>query len=105
MAKRAPDVGAFPVFGDGRRMTVGLLGGSFDPAHEGHQRLAAYALKHLRLDQVWLLVTPGNPFKKTSGLGGFRGPDCVPHGEISDGRRIVATNIEAPPGHQIQIYR
>lgn len=97
MAKRAPDVGAFPVFGDGRRMTVGLLGGSFDPAHEGHQRLAAYALKHLKLDQVWLLVTPGNPFKKLQGSAAFEARLRSAR-RISDGRRIIATDIEARLG-------
>lgn len=97
MARRAPEVGAFPVFGDGRRMKVGLLGGSFDPAHEGHQRLAAYALKHLRLDQVWLLVTPGNPFKKHQGSEAFEARLRSAQ-RISDGRRIVATDIEAQLG-------
>ena len=44
-------------------MTVGLYGGSFDPPHEGHAHVARTALKRLRLDRVWWLVTPGNPFK------------------------------------------
>jgi nicotinate-nucleotide adenylyltransferase len=43
--------------------TVGLLGGSFDPAHGGHLHLTREALKRLRLDQVWWLVSPGNPLK------------------------------------------
>lgn len=42
---------------------VGLLGGSFDPPHEGHVHLTREALKRLRLDQVWWLVSPGNPIK------------------------------------------
>lgn len=42
---------------------VGLLGGSFDPAHEGHVRVTREALKRMGLDQVWWLVTPGNPLK------------------------------------------
>lgn len=44
-------------------MRIGLLGGSFDPAHEGHVHLTLEALKRLRLDRVWWLVTPGNPLK------------------------------------------
>ena len=44
-------------------MRVGLLGGSFNPAHAGHLHIARVALKRLRLDQVWLLVSPGNPLK------------------------------------------
>lgn len=42
---------------------IGLLGGSFDPAHDGHLALSRVALKRLRLDAVWWLVTPGNPLK------------------------------------------
>lgn len=42
---------------------VGLLGGSFDPPHAGHVHLTREALKRLRLDQVWWLVSPGNPLK------------------------------------------
>ncbi|SDX20971.1 nicotinate-nucleotide adenylyltransferase [Roseicitreum antarcticum] len=43
--------------------TVGLLGGSFDPAHDGHVHLSQQALRRLRLDRLWWLVTPGNPIK------------------------------------------
>ncbi len=42
---------------------IGLLGGSFDPAHEGHVHITREALKRFGLDQVWWLVTPGNPLK------------------------------------------
>jgi len=44
-------------------MVIGLLGGSFDPAHEGHAHITREAIKRLHLDQVWWLVTPGNPLK------------------------------------------
>ncbi len=47
---------------------VGLLGGSFDPAHEGHLHLSREALKRLALDHVWWLVSPGNPLKNTDAL-------------------------------------
>lgn len=43
---------------------IGLLGGSFDPAHEGHVHVTREALKRFGLDRVWWLVTPGNPLKK-----------------------------------------
>jgi nicotinate-nucleotide adenylyltransferase len=49
-------------------MRIGLLGGSFNPAHEAHREISLTALKRLGLDQVWWLVTPGNPLKNTSGL-------------------------------------
>ena len=51
----------FPVATKG--MVIGLLGGSFDPAHEGHVLITREALKRMGLDQVWWLVTPGNPLK------------------------------------------
>lgn len=42
---------------------IGLLGGSFDPPHEGHVHLTLEALKRLGLDQIWWMVSPGNPIK------------------------------------------
>ncbi len=44
-------------------MVIGLLGGSFDPAHDGHAHITREALKRLGLDRVWWLVSPGNPLK------------------------------------------
>ena len=46
-----------------KRMQVGLFGGSFNPPHEGHALVAEIALRTLRLDQLWWMVTPGNPLK------------------------------------------
>ena len=46
-----------------RGMVVGLLGGSFDPAHAGHVHITREAIKRMGLDRVWWLVTPGNPLK------------------------------------------
>ena len=46
-----------------RGMIIGLLGGSFDPAHEGHVHITHEALKRMGLHQVWWLVTPANPLK------------------------------------------
>ena len=51
-----------------RGMTIGLLGGSFNPPHQGHVAMSKLALKRLGLDQVWWLVTPGNPLKKNDNL-------------------------------------
>jgi len=44
-------------------MKVGLYGGSFNPPHQGHKLLAEMALKRFQLDQIWWMVTPGNPLK------------------------------------------
>ncbi len=49
-------------------MRIGLFGGSFNPAHEGHKLVATQCLKRLQLDAMWILVTPGNPLKDHSGL-------------------------------------
>ena len=42
---------------------IGLLGGSFNPAHRGHRNLSLHALRALGLDEVWWLVSPGNPMR------------------------------------------
>jgi nicotinate-nucleotide adenylyltransferase len=49
-------------------MRIGLFGGSFNPPHEGHLRASLVALRRLRLDCVWWLVTPGNPLKDNEAL-------------------------------------
>ena len=45
------------------RRRIGLLGGSFNPAHRGHRRISLAAARALALDEVWWLVSPGNPLK------------------------------------------
>jgi nicotinate-nucleotide adenylyltransferase len=52
-------------------MRVGLMGGSFNPAHSGHRHVALQALKRLSLHRVWCLVSPGNPLKSASELADF----------------------------------
>lgn len=47
---------------------IGLLGGSFNPAHGGHRRISLFALRALGLDEVWWLVSPGNPLKPKAGM-------------------------------------
>lgn len=51
-----------------RGMAVGLFGGSFNPPHSGHALVCETALRRLRLDRIWWMVTPGNPLKDTRGL-------------------------------------
>lgn len=51
-----------------RGMVVGLFGGSFNPPHEGHLLVAEIALRRLSLDQLWWMVTPGNPLKSRTEL-------------------------------------
>ena len=47
---------------------IGLLGGSFNPAHRGHRRISLAAIRKLGLDEVWWLVSPGNPLKPQAGM-------------------------------------
>jgi len=49
-------------------MRIGLFGGTFDPPHRAHLAASLLAMKRLKLDRVWWLVTPGNPLKDTRGL-------------------------------------
>ncbi|TIW44607.1 MAG: nicotinate-nucleotide adenylyltransferase, partial [Mesorhizobium sp.] len=52
----------------GKGVAVGLFGGSFNPPHAGHALVAEIALRRLALDQLWWMVTPGNPLKSTREL-------------------------------------
>ncbi len=52
---------AIPLYTNGMR--IGLLGGSFNPPHIAHRAISLFAIKRLKLDRVWWLVTPGNPLK------------------------------------------
>jgi nicotinate-nucleotide adenylyltransferase len=58
---------AVPLYTNGMR--IGLLGGSFNPPHDAHRAISLFAIKRLKLDRVWWLVTPGNPLKDHGGLG------------------------------------
>src|SRR6476620_314779 len=57
---------AIPFYSNGMR--IGLLGGSFNPPHVAHRAISLFAIKRLKLDRVWWLVTPGNPLKRSGAL-------------------------------------
>ncbi|WP_321395164.1 nicotinate-nucleotide adenylyltransferase [Emcibacter sp.] len=66
-----PPFSRFPLLPGGdkwRGMTIGLLGGSFNPAHAAHREISLSALKRLGLDHVWWLVSPQNPLKGTGDM-------------------------------------
>jgi nicotinate-nucleotide adenylyltransferase len=84
-------------WGDRRRARIGLLGGSFNPAHAGHRHVAEQALARLGLDQVWLMVSPGNPLKPARGMAPFA-RRLASARAVADGRRVLATDIEARLG-------
>lgn len=72
---------------------IGLLGGSFDPAHAGHVAITLTALKRFNLDRIWWLVSPGNPLKD-------RGPAAMSK-RLNHARQVIThprvevTDIEA----------
>jgi nicotinate-nucleotide adenylyltransferase len=76
---------------------IGLFGGTFDPPHEAHLAACLLALKRLRLDRVWWLVTPGNPLKDTSGLAPLDERVAAAR-ELAHHPRIVVTGLEAEIG-------
>ncbi|MBL9036545.1 MAG: nicotinate-nucleotide adenylyltransferase [Rhodospirillaceae bacterium] len=55
----------------GAARRIGLLGGSFNPAHQGHLDISLAALKYLGLDEIWWLVSPQNPLKPEAGMAPF----------------------------------
>lgn len=75
------------------RARVGLLGGSFNPAHQGHLHISRVALNKIRLDQVWWLVSPQNPLKSASGMAPLK--DRMDRArQVASDPRIVVTDIE-----------
>jgi len=75
-------------------MAVGLFGGSFNPPHAGHALVAETALRRLELDQLWWIVSPGNPLKDHSGLATLRERIALSLACVTD-PRIKVTAFEA----------
>lgn len=69
-------------------LRIGLLGGSFNPAHLGHLHISLEALKRLKLDAVWWLVSPQNPLKSSADMAPYpeRFASAV---EITKGQRQI----------------
>jgi nicotinate-nucleotide adenylyltransferase len=72
-------------------MRIGLLGGSFDPAHGGHLYVSDVAKKALKLDYVWWLVSPGNPLKSAPDALAVRLKRAR---LLARDQRIIVTGIE-----------
>jgi nicotinate-nucleotide adenylyltransferase len=77
-----------------RHRRIGLLGGSFNPAHGGHVHLSEAALRHLDLDEVWWMVSPQNPLKPVAGMAPFTGRLRQAWRVAAGHRRIRVTDIE-----------
>ncbi len=78
-------------------MRIGLLGGSFNPAHAGHLHISRIALARAGLDRIWWLVTPGNPLKDRSELAKLDQRITGARAVAAD-PRIVVTAFEAAIG-------
>lgn len=76
---------------------IGLLGGSFNPAHQGHLDISLAALKYLGLDEIWWLVSPQNPLKPVSGMAPFV-ERLASARSMAQHPRIRVTDIEARLG-------
>jgi len=82
---------------------IGLLGGSFNPAHRGHRRISLNAMRAFGLDEVWWLVSPGNPLKEGA-------KDMAPFGvrmataqRMARGSRIRASDFEDQAGSRYTV--
>jgi len=78
-------------------LKIGLFGGTFNPPHQGHRLVSEIALKRLGLDQIWWLVTPGNPLKQNDGLPPLE-TRMEAARQLADHPRIVVTGLEAQIG-------
>ena len=77
---------------------IGLMGGSFNPPHEGHVAISQTALKRLNLDRLWWIVSPGNPLKDHAGLPPLKARIATSKALIGQNPRIVVTGFEADLG-------
>ena len=84
-------------------LKIGLLGGSFNPAHEGHLHVSELALKQLGLDYVWWLVTPQNPLKPSIGMAPLRDRLAFAADKYEEHPRIVVVDLERTTGTRYTI--
>ena len=80
---------------DGKR--IGLLGGSFNPAHDGHLHISRAAFERLKIDEVWWMVSPQNPLKKAHDMSDFNSRIQSAE-DIADDPRIIVSDIEQEMG-------
>jgi nicotinate-nucleotide adenylyltransferase len=78
-------------------LRIGLLGGSFNPAHDGHRHISLLALKRLNLDYVWWLVSPQNPLKSAKNMSALSDRLAAAQ-KVARHPRIRVRNLEAELG-------
>jgi nicotinate-nucleotide adenylyltransferase len=83
-------------------LRIGLLGGSFNPAHDGHMHVSEVALKRLGLDYVWWLVSPQNPLKSVASMAPLAGRVAQAR-DVARHPRIVVMDIERALGTRYSV--
>ena len=81
-----------------KNRTIGILGGSFNPAHAGHLHISLYALKKYKLDAVWWLVSPQNPLKNAASLADYDQRFASAKSVASAHPRIMVSDLEQQMG-------
>jgi nicotinate-nucleotide adenylyltransferase len=81
---------------------VGLLGGSFNPAHQGHRQLSLAAIEALGLDELWWLVSPGNPLKEGEEMAPFEARLASAE-DMASGTPILVSDFERQAGTRYTI--
>lgn len=84
-------------------LRIGLLGGSFNPAHAGHLHVSKLAMKRLRLDYVWWLVAPQNPLKPSIGMAPLQDRLAYAAAQFEQEPRIFVMDIERQLGTRYSI--
>ncbi|VBB68988.1 Nicotinate-nucleotide adenylyltransferase [invertebrate metagenome] len=85
------------------REVVGLLGGSFNPAHAGHVCISLMAIRALALDEVWWLVSPQNPLKSVTGMAPLHWRLAQAHRMTAHCRCISVLDLEARLGTRYSV--
>lgn len=88
---------------DKRVRHIGLLGGSFNPPHEGHLFISHLALKKLGLDEIWWLVSPQNPLKSEQGMAKFSDRFAMCEDMLANESSITPSVFESENGLQYSI--
>ena len=81
---------------------IGLLGGSFNPAHDGHRLISVIAMRRLGLDAVWWIVSPGNPLKSHAELAP-QSARMTAAGRVAATPRIIVTGFETALGSSFTV--
>ncbi|MFN3475527.1 MAG: nicotinate-nucleotide adenylyltransferase [Blastomonas sp.] len=86
-----------------RPVRTGLLGGSFNPAHRGHRAISLFAMKALGLDEIWWMVSPGNPLKANAADMASLAARLASARSMARRSRIRATAIESELGTRFTV--